>query len=134
METVLSDEIRRCREGPVHNPYQGSDKRILFVCSMGLLRSPTAARLYSSKYNTRSCGVWPDALIPITPVLLEWAAEIVFVHPRVFDEFMSTNLSENLPFLEKSGTKVVILEIPDRYPHMSPELIAEFKERYERID
>ena len=42
---------------PYNNPYQGTDKKLLFVCSAGLLRSATAANLFAKKgYNTRGCG------------------------------------------------------------------------------
>src|SRR3990172_8814218 len=76
----LSNIIRECKDGAAGNPYQGSDKKVLFVCSMGILRSATGARLYASRYNTRSAGTYSDALIPVTPILLVWADEIVFVN------------------------------------------------------
>ncbi len=95
--TTLSDEIKLCRDGAVDNPYQGDDKKILFVCSMGILRSATGARLYGMKHNTRAAGTYAEALVPVTAMLVAWAHEIVFVnqdnyphmHPelvRAFDE------------------------------------------------
>ncbi len=63
------------------NPYQGEFKRVLCVCSAGLLRSPTAAMVLSQdpfNFNTRAAGIVPNyALIPVDEVLLEWADEIV---------------------------------------------------------
>ena len=42
---------------PYDNPYQGDRRRILFVCSAGLLRSPTGAHVGSVRgYNTRAAG------------------------------------------------------------------------------
>ena len=62
------------------NPYQGAYKRVLCVCSAGILRSATAALVLSKEpfnYNTRSAGVEHYALIPITEVLLAWADEVI---------------------------------------------------------
>ena len=42
------------------NPYQGTSKRVLCVCSAGLLRSPTIAWILSNppfNFNTRAAGV-----------------------------------------------------------------------------
>lgn len=63
------------------NPYQGKYKRVLCVCSAGLLRSPTAAFVLSNEpfnFNTRAAGINADfALIPVDDVLIAWADEIV---------------------------------------------------------
>lgn len=64
-----------------HNEYQGKHKRVLCVCSAGLLRSPTAAWVLSNppyNFNTRAAGIdVGHALIPVDDVLIEWADEIV---------------------------------------------------------
>lgn len=107
------------------NPYQGKDKRVLFVCSAGILRSATAARIYAAKYNTRAAGSESYALIHVTHELLLWAQEVVFVnkenHKAVSERFDLVDF----PFLIK------VLDIPDRYEHMHPKLIEAFKEQYE---
>ena len=63
------------------NVYQGAFKRVLVVCSAGLLRSPTAALVLSQEpfnYNTRAAGISEDyALVPVDEVLLKWADEVV---------------------------------------------------------
>lgn len=126
MET-LTEKIRRYKGGVVDNPYQGKDTKVLFVCSAGILRSATAARLYAGKYNTRACGSHTDiALIPITPRLMAWADEIVFVNQENFDT------TENyLGKIEDAVLeKCVILNIPDQHAHMETGLIKEFKEQY----
>ena len=86
MVKSLSQEIRECREGVVNNPFQGKDKKVVFVCSMGILRSATAARLYGHKYNTRSAGTHGEALIQLSPNLLGWADEIVFVNEENYKQ------------------------------------------------
>lgn len=125
---TLSEQIRDCRDGVVRNPFQGPDKKVVFVCSMGILRSATGARLYAHKYNTRTAGTWPDALVPLTPILIEWADEIVFVNQENANQiFAKLDPQEYIRVKEKSK----VLNIPDNYPHMAPELIKAFQEQYE---
>lgn len=120
----LSDQIRNCRAGVVANPYQGDDKRVLFVCSMGILRSATGARLYAHKYNTRTAGTWPDALIPVTRDLLDWSEEVVFVKDSNFQQATDK-------FGYDWHAKARVLNIPDNYEHMHPQLIKSFQEQYD---
>jgi predicted protein tyrosine phosphatase len=127
MAITLSEQIRQCRHGVVDNPYQGKDKKVLFVCSMGILRSATAARLYAHKHNTRSAGSWEDALIPLSPMLIAWANEIVFVNKENYDHAVARFGEE--AFLE---TPTKVLDIPDKYHHMHKELIKAFDEQYEQ--
>lgn len=123
-----SDAIRQCRDGVYDNPYQGKDKKVVFVCSMGILRSATGARLYAHKYNTRTCGTWPDALIPLTAELVHWADEMVFVN----EENYKTALKK-FEWMQEVEHKAKILAIPDSYPHMDPKLVEEFVRQYEPL-
>lgn len=126
---TFSQQIRECRDGVVKNPYQGSDKKVVFVCSMGILRSATGARLYAHRYNTRTAGTWDDALVPLSPILIAWADELVFVHKENYqgalDKF-GEDAFDLVPSLK-------VLNIPDMYPHMHPKLVEAFKEQYEPI-
>lgn len=100
---------------PYANPYQGSRTRLLFVCSVGLLRSPTAAAVGIERgYNTRSCGSNTNlALIPLSANLIEWAETIVFVnlenYQQSLEEFAGTGYEEDIE--AKSNT----MNIPDNY-------------------
>jgi predicted protein tyrosine phosphatase len=70
--------------GNLHNAYQGKYKRVLCVCTGGILRSATAAEVLSHSYNcnTRACGIRGDlSLVPISRRLVEWADEIVCFEP-----------------------------------------------------
>jgi predicted protein tyrosine phosphatase len=125
-QKTLSDAIRNCRTGVVANPFQGNDRKVVFVCSMGILRSATGARLYANKYNTRSVGTWPDCLIPLTQVLVNWADEIVFVNESNYKQAVKK-------FDLDAAASIRVLNIPDNYEHMHPELIKAFKEQYEPI-
>lgn len=131
MNNSLSHQIRECREGVVKNPFQGTDKKVLFVCSMGILRSATGARLYAHRYNTRSAGTWDDALIPLTPLLMEWADEIVFVNETNYQQVKKFYLAEEIDIDKEYNIRV--LNIPDAFPHMHPELVKAFNEQYEQV-
>ena len=112
---------------PWQNPYQGTDKKVLFVCSAGILRSATAARIYAKKYNTRAAGSAQYALISVSNDLLAWANEIVFVNEENYQA-----VAEHWD-LKSFDKPIKVLDIPDQYPHMHPELIEAFKQQYEEI-
>ena len=123
---TLTDKIKKSRNGVIDNLYQGSDKKVLFVCSAGILRSATAARIYGRKYNTRSCGTHQEfALIPLSEMLMDWADEIVFVNPVNYD--LAGFNFDLVPYTDK----IVVLNIPDEHPHMDPQLIDAFEQQYE---
>lgn len=128
---TLSEQIRACRDGVVHNPFQGKDKKVVFVCSMGILRSATGARIYAHKYNTRSAGTWNEALIPLTATLLEWSNEVVFVNKHNYEQVKQYYVEELIDIDQRYNIKV--LDIPDNYNHMHPELIKAFNDQYEEI-
>jgi len=109
--------------------YQGAYKRVLAVCSGGLLRSPTIAHLLSKEYdyNTRCVGTKKEyALIGIDEVLLMWADEIVCADDEHADIIKSALLEMGLK------TPVVNLEIPDYYEYMDAKLVEMIKDRYEK--
>lgn len=114
--------------GNLSNHYQGTYKKVLCVCSGGLLRSPTAAVILAGEpynYNTRSCGTSEYALNKLNIVLFSWADEIVVMeeeHRRALD-FYNFTLGGQKP-------TVKCLNIPDRYPYRDLELVKLIKERY----
>ncbi len=125
----LTEEIGKFRGGVLNNPYQGTDKKVLFVCSAGILRSATGARMYAHKYNTRNCGSHLHmALIPLSENLLWWADEVVFVNKENYQNALR-DFPEIMPVLHN----VKVLNIPDHYYHMAPELKQAFKDQYEAI-
>ena len=112
----------------VSNPYQGHYKKVLCVCSAGILRSPTAALVLSQEpfhYNTRAAGCEADyALIPVDKVLLSWADEIVVMEAwqkkhvdGMLEEFMIDNES-------------ICLNIPDNFEYRNEDLMQIIKDRY----
>lgn len=114
-------------KSPYQNAFQGPDKRVLFICSAGILRSATAARIYAKKYNTRAAGSERYALIPVTEELLLWADEAVFVNE--YNHYSVTRKFD----LDTFDCKIKVLNIPDDYEHMDPQLIDHFYQQYEAI-
>lgn len=121
----MNSRLANCK-----NRLQGEAKRVLCVCSAGLLRSPTAAFVLSQDpygYNTRSCGLTPEyALIPFDPVLLRWADEVVCM-----EEWMEKEIAPLIArYPEK---KLVCLGIEDSYGYKDPNLINQIREKYDAI-
>jgi predicted protein tyrosine phosphatase len=114
----------------IHNEYQGKTKKVLTVCSAGLLRSATLQNFLIREYgyNVRNCGTGESfALIPISEALIKWADEIIFVNNENYNQ-VYTYLVE-FSALDKSH----YLDIPDIYGFNDPELIKICKEQYEKI-
>lgn len=111
----------RNRLSNCHNQYQGECKRVLCVCSAGLLRSPTIAWVLSQPpydFNTRAAGLSDEyAMIPVDDVLLEWADEIVCV-----------DFNQQIELLKRTSKPVHCFNIPDRFGFRDPELIELIKE------
>lgn len=115
---------------PYQNPYQGQQPRWLFVCSAGLLRSPTGATM-AARYgiNARSCGSnFNYALIPCSANLVSWAEKIVFVNPENLEQ-LEDNFLGHPHLLEQIGYKQIVLNIPDNYEYMDPQLQQAFYEQ-----
>ena len=111
----------------VTNPNQGGAKRVLCVCSAGLLRSPTAAIVLQQEYgyNTRSAGVTQDyALIPVDRVLLAWADEVVCMEP-----WMAT-VVERMTMDYGLVMPIITLNVPDMYGYMEQGLQTAIKTKY----
>ena len=112
----------------IHNSFQGNTKKVLTVCSAGLLRSATLQNFLIKEYgyNVRNCGTVEEyALIPISEALVLWADEIVFVNQSNFD--MVKKEIYELGVLDKCK----VLDIPDMYHFNDPELVKICKEQYE---
>ena len=102
------------------NRFQGDRKRVLCVCSAGLLRSPTVAWILSNEpfgFNTRAAGSNPDfALVKVDEVLIEWTDTIVFVNEE--------NEGQVLRDFDISDKVVVTLNIPDNFEFRDPQLVS----------
>ena len=117
----------------VGNPCQQIDKykRVLCLCSAGLLRSPSAALVLSQEpfnFNTRAAGLTESyALIDVSQQLFAWADEIVVMNP---------SMKQTVEFLFKqweltnSDKPIIVLDIPDEYKYRSPELMELISDGY----
>ncbi len=123
----MTDPFLMNRLANSSNRYQGEYKRVLCVCSAGLLRSPTAALVLSQEpynFNTRAAGLDEAfALIPVDRVLLEWADEIV-----VFETKQAKIIRERL----EEDKPIIDLNISDNFSYRDQELIKLIKESYDR--
>jgi predicted protein tyrosine phosphatase len=113
---------------PYANPYQGSSPRWLFVCSAGLLRSPTGATMAVQRgINARSCGSnFNYALIPCSANLINWAEKIIFVNKENLWQLEENFLGHN-ELLAQIAYKQIVLNIPDNFEYMEPELQGYFE-------
>ena len=103
--------------------------RVLFVCSRNQWRSPTAEAIYrsDSRIEARSAGVSPAAKRRVTAKLLQWADLVLVMEPehkrRLLSQF--ADLGPDLC--------IRVLDIPDDYAFMDPELVELIRERTEAI-
>lgn len=129
--------IPRNKMAVIDNPYQGKYKKVLTVCSGGVLRSPTAATLLSRdpyNFNTRSCGTEDYALIPLTEELLRWADIIVCAEDEHIDVVMTqirAIIKEGM--MEFTMPQIYVLEIPDMYDYMNPELVKLMEDQFKEL-
>ena len=105
----------------MRNPNQGNAKKVLCVCSAGLLRSPTLAWILSNEpfnYNTRAVGTSSEyALIVLDEVQLQWADAVVFVDDDNY-RVACYDFKELLDNMECH-----VLNIPDMYKFRHPKLV-----------
>jgi predicted protein tyrosine phosphatase len=114
------------------NPNQGPEKRVLCLCSAGLLRSPTVAWVLGNApydYNTRAAGTSHEfALVGVDEYLICWADEIVCVSSQIHERLLAYCKEHEI---DLSGTPVVVLDIPDIYQRRAPKLVALIEKQYQ---
>lgn len=96
-------------------------KRVLFVCTANIDRSPTAEALLKRKegFEVLSAGTWINAERRVSARLIDWA-DVIFV--------MEEHHKEDIIALNpESENKIIVLGIPDIYLRNDPELIKIFK-------
>jgi protein-tyrosine phosphatase len=91
--------------------------KVLFVCAMNKQRSVTAERLYRNdpRLEVRSAGVNAKAARRISEADLNWA-DLVYV----MESDQKTWIRSRFPDLDLP--KIEVLDIPDEFPAMNPEL------------
>jgi predicted protein tyrosine phosphatase len=122
----LTDDIFKLKFPYDHKHHQGDSPQWLFVCSAGVLRSATAAKIVACKhdYNTRSCGTSGHALIPLSANLIMWAEKIVFMGQSNYDLAIETFGNGPDPhYADIIKHKAITWDIPDIYPYMNSDLV-----------
>ena len=89
------------------------------------MRSRTAELVYSNndQYEVKSAGVTKRAKVKVTSELLRWA-DLIFVMEEEQRKFLLKKFPEDIGFRE-----IIILDIPDTYYIMEPELVELIKTR-----
>jgi predicted protein tyrosine phosphatase len=98
-------------------------KKVLFVCTGNVDRSPTAEALLKQKEGceVRSAGTWIHARRRISTDLIDWA-DIIFVMEEQHKESIMSMKPE-------AKSKITVLGIPDIYSRNSPRLVNILKNK-----
>ena len=99
-------------------------KNVLFICSRNQWRSPTAEQVYRKHpmLAVRSAGTSPNARRTVTPDDIAWASVIL-----VMEEKHKSRLKAEFNRL-LDGRVIHVLDIPDDYKYMDPELVEQLEQ------
>lgn len=102
-------------------------KKVLFVCTANLQRSPTAETMYRDdpRFEVRSAGTHSLANRQVSRELVRWANLIVVMeegHARDIESSFRDDLA---------STPVIVLGIPDVYGYMELALQREIRSKFE---
>lgn len=102
---------------------------VLFVCSKNQWRSPTAEKIYArhSEINVRSAGTASSARRTVSRNDIAWADLIVAMEDK-----HASRMRADFPG-EMRHAKVAVLDIPDEYRYMDPELVTLLKESIDAL-
>lgn len=97
--------------------------QVLFVCSRNQWRSPTAEKVWRNHplLSLRSAGTSPNARHPVSERDLQWAQAIFVME----EKHKSRLLAEFGSVL--ADKPIHVLDIPDEYQYMDPDLVAELE-------
>ena len=104
-------------------------KKLLFVCSENRLRSPTAETVFSEYEGIEAIGAGTnsDAETPVSGDLILWA-DVILVMEKSHRNKIAKKYKELL-----KDKRLVVLDIPDNYECMQPELIKLLKAKVPRV-
>lgn len=106
-----------------------SKTRILFVCTINMMRSATAHYIYSNdlRFEVQSAGTLPSARTVISKKLLDWAEVVV-----VMEDHHQNFIRKMYPGIVGSKT-IFCLDVPDKYDYMDDELVILLRARFEDL-
>lgn len=118
-------EMDDLRGRPLETLCSTADERlnVLFICSKNQWRSPTAEQVWRRHpaLAVRSAGTSPNARHHVSEQDLRWA-KVIFV---MEEKHKARLLADYRRMLEH--TTIHVLDIPDEYKYMDPELVAELE-------
>ncbi len=96
---------------------------LLFICSRNQWRSPTAEAIWRRhpELNVRSAGTSPRARKTVNDGDIRWA-DVIFVMERKHRSRLRAAFAHLL-----RDTPLIVLDIPDEYQYMDPELVEELQ-------
>jgi predicted protein tyrosine phosphatase len=127
---IRSEKLHRAKQlgfdYPILNDRQlldGEVINVLFVCSKNQWRSPTAESIYKSHplLQVKSAGTSSNARHTITSNDIKWSDIIIVMEDKHKSHLLSTFPGE------LKYKKLCVLDIPDEYKYMDPQLIEELR-------
>ncbi len=93
---------------------------LLFICGANRRRSPTAEQIFADLqgHETRSAGLRNDSDVKVSKDDIIWA-DIIFAMEQDQARKIRARFQPSL-----NGKKLLVLDIPDKYEFMQPELIG----------
>lgn len=100
-------------------------KRVLFVCSGNIHRSPTAAKIFKDRkgFEVRSAGTSSGVPNPVSAELIQWADKIFVMEEEHRDIIVRQH--------PEAASKITVLGIEDNYYRDDPQLKVILKEKLE---
>ncbi|WP_444912226.1 low molecular weight protein tyrosine phosphatase family protein [Microbulbifer sp. PAAF003] len=98
-------------------------RNLLFICSRNQWRSPTAEAIWRKHpdFNAKSAGTSPRAKKTVRSADIRWA-DVIFVMEQKHKNRLIAEFSRML-----DHKPVHVLDIPDEYKYMDPELVQELE-------
>ena len=108
----------------MNNAKRFASINLLFVCSMNRWRSPTAEAIYArhDSVHARSRGVSQKAARTVGAADLKWA-DLILVMENKHKQRLLAQFPGELKF-----STIHVLDIPDDYQYMDPELVQLLQE------
>ena len=102
---------------------------VLFICSQNQWRSPTAEQIFRKHplMSVRSAGTSPNARRKVSAEDIRWA-DVIFVMEEKHKSRLVAEFSRLL-----DGKTIHVLDIPDDYKYMDPELVEQLEQSVSAI-
>ena len=102
---------------------------VLFICSRNQWRSPTAEQIFRRHplMPVRSAGTSPNARRKVSAEDICWA-DVIFVMEEKHKSRLVAEFSRLL-----DGKTIHVLDIPDEYKYMDPELVEQLEQSVSAI-